>query len=201
MDPLQAIGWAFALGLVVYGLIERARLAKSAPKNVKVADAPVDTYVRIVGTIVDGGTLVAPITGRACVSFDAVILENDPGRKVATRGVRGTPFIVDDGTGKILVDPRGAYIHVVYDQSEVGPLDPKKVADPDLLVPLASRRGDFRFDEGVLTIGERVAVVGLVSRVSSATDDPVYRRLAATELRIAGAPDRPAEVSERPGDI
>ncbi|KAB2888432.1 MAG: hypothetical protein F9K40_20505 [Kofleriaceae bacterium] len=199
---LQAIGWALAVVLVVYGLVERARLARNAPPNVKIARAPVGKYVRIVGQIVDGGTLVAPITGRACVSFDAVVLDEDgDDPNVLARGLRGTPFVVDDGTGKILVDPRGAYIHVVYDQSEVGTLDTAKVADPDLLAPLAGRTDHLRFDEGVLTIGEYVAVTGLVSAAGSAADDPVYRRLAPTELRLAGAPDRPAVVSERPDDL
>lgn len=201
MNILDVLGFGFAVGLVIYGLIERARIKRSAPPLVTVGTAKVGAYVRIVGQIVDGGTLVAPITGRTCVSFDAVILENQPGRKVVTRGLRGTPFIVDDGTGKILVDPRGAFIHVVYDTSEVGPLDPTKVADPDLLAPLASRRGDFRFDEGILAIGERITVTGLITAASSADDDPVYRRLAPTELRLTGASDRPAVVSERPEDL
>jgi hypothetical protein len=198
---LDLIGFAFAGSLVVYGLIERARMKKLAPKLVSVAKAEVGHYQRIVGKIVDGGTLVAPITGRACVSFDAVILENTSAKKVVTRGLRGTPFVVDDGSGKILVDPRGAFIHVIYDKSQVGSLDPANVADPDLLAPLAGRTGDLRFDEGVLEIGEQVTVTGMITEVSSTDEDPVYRRLAATELRIAGAPDRPAVVSERPDDL
>ena len=199
---LQAIGWALALVLVIYGLVERVRLARAAPPEVKIGKAPVGKYVRVVGQIVDGGTLVAPITGRACVSFDAVVLDEDgDGPNVLARGVRGTPFIVDDGTGKILVDPRGAYIHVVYDQSEVGTLDAARIADPDLLAPLAGRTDQLRFDEGVLTIGEHVAVTGLVSAAGTAEDEPVYRRLAPTELRLTGASDRPAVVSERLEDL
>ncbi|HUQ08076.1 MAG TPA: GIDE domain-containing protein [Kofleriaceae bacterium] len=201
MNVLDIAGVLFAAGLVVYGLMERARLKRLAPPLVKVGNAPVGTYVRIVGRIVDGGTLVAPITGRACVSFDAVIKESTEPPKVVARGLRGTPFIVDDGTGKILVDPRGAFIHVVYDTSEVGPLDPEKVADPELLAPIGARRDALRFDEGVLVIGEQVTVTGLVSRAGGTDDDPVYRRLAATELRLTGAPDKPAVVSERPEDL
>jgi hypothetical protein len=198
---LEAISYAFGGALVIYGLVERARMKKLAPRLVTVAKAEVGRYQRVVGRIVDGGTLVAPITGRACVSFDAVILEVGPGRKVVTRGLRGTPFIVDDGSGKILVDPRGAYIQVVYDKSEVGRLDETEVADPDLLAPIAGKTGNLRFDEGVLAIGEQVTVSGMITEVSSADDDPVYRRLASTELCIAGAADRPAVVSERPDDL
>jgi hypothetical protein len=205
MIVLELIGYAFMAGLVVYGLVERSRIKRNAPQLVTVATAQIGKFVRIVGRIVDGGTLVAPITGRACVSFDAVILNEDDEHsehgEIVARGVRGTPFVVDDGTGKILVDPRGAYIHVVYDESEVGLLDKSKVADPDLLEPLSGRTGEFRFDEGVMTIGERVMVTGLVTKAGSAEDDPVYRRLAPTELLLAGAPDRPAVVSERPEDL
>jgi hypothetical protein len=198
---LEAISYAFGGALVIYGLFERARMKKLTPKLVTVAKAEVGRYQRVVGQIVDGGTLVAPITGRACVSFDAVILEDGPGRKVVTRGLRGTPFIVDDGSGKILVDPRGAYIQVVYDKTEVGRFDTATVADPDLLEGAKGHPGNLRFDEGVLAIGEQVTVTGMITQVSGAEDDPVYRRLAATELRIAGAPDRPAIVSERPDDL
>jgi hypothetical protein len=201
MNVLDIASVLFGAGLVVYGLVERARLKKLAPPLVKVSDAPVGKFVRIVGQIVDGGTLVAPITGRACVSFDAVVIGNNPARTLVARGLRGTPFVVDDGTGKIVVDPRGAFIQVIYDRSEVGPIDPKKVADPDFLGQVTGSTEHLRFDEGVLTIGEQVTVTGLVSKASSADDDPVYRRLAATELRLTGAPDRAAVVSERPEDL
>jgi hypothetical protein len=192
---LQALSWGLAAVLVIYGLFERARVKRGAPPEVRIKDATPGRFVRIVGQIVDGGSLVAPITGRTCVSFDAVVLS---GKEVVTRGVHGTPFIVDDGTGKILVDPRGAYIQVVYDHSEVGPLDPDKVADPELVAGLPGG-SPMRFDEGVLTIGERVAVTGLVGEAGG--DDPVYRRLAETTLRLSGGPDRPAVVSERPSDL
>ncbi len=202
MDVLTFAAWAFGAGLIVYGLLERRRLKAGEPPEVTVKSATAGKYVRIVGKIVDGGTLVAPITGRTCVSFDAVVLvDRDGPPHVVARGLRGTPFIVDDGTGRILVDPRGAFIHVIYDKSQVGPLDPAKVADPELLAPLGTNTKGLRFDEGVLAIGEHVAVSGLVSRAGSAADDPVYRRLAATELRLTGGPNRPAVVSERPEDL
>lgn len=197
---LQALSWALAAALVVYGLIERARVRRSAPRRVSIQDATPGGFVRVVGRIVDGGSLVAPITGRTCVSFDAVILRPAAGGpQIVTRGMRGTPFVVDDGTGKILVDPRGAYIQVVYDHSEVGPLDLAKVSDPEFVAEV-DRASELRFDEGVLTIGEQVSVTGLVTAVGDG-DEAGYRRLATTGLRLTGAPDRPAVVSERDGDL
>lgn len=188
--------------LIALAIFEGARLTRAAGAAVTIGSAPAGKLVRIVGRIVDGGSLVSPITGRACVAYDAIVLERErKGFSVVTRGVRGTPFIVDDGTGKILVDPRGAFVQVVYDTSEDGPLDFAKVSDPDLLAAVKDRTGQLRFDEGVLTIGEQVAVTGLVSKASGADEDSVYRRLAPTELRLAGAPDRPAVVSERPEDL
>lgn len=202
---LQALSWAFAAALVIYGLIERRRLQRGVPPRVRIADAPRGKYVRVVGRIVDGGSLVAPITGRACVSFDAVVLapaRGAPGGPtVVARGVRGTPFVIDDGSGKILVDPRGAFIRVVYDHSvEAGALERERVADPDFIAGLEGQAG-LRYDEGVLTIGETVVVSGLVGEATGGADDPVYRRLAPTTLRLTGAPDRPALVSERPDEL
>ncbi|MBE7447905.1 MAG: hypothetical protein HS111_03120 [Kofleriaceae bacterium] len=123
--------------------------------------------MRVVGRIVDGGSLVAPITGRTCVSFDAVILRPAAGGpQIVTRGMRGDAVHRRRRrTGKILVDPRGAYIQVVYDHSEVGPLDLAKVSDPEFVAEVGGA-SELRFDEGVLTIGEQVSVTGLVTAVA-----------------------------------
>jgi len=198
----EVVSWVFAGALVVYGLVTRSRVQHE--KIHKIAQAPVGQFVRIVGRIVDGGTLVAPITGRACVSYDAAVLAQAPydgSRQVVARGVRGTPFVIDDGTGKLLVDPRGAFIRVVYDHSvEVGAYSQAKVADPAFL-PEVDPRADLRFDEGVLAIGELVAVTGLLSQAGGPDDDPVYRRLAATSLRLTGSAERAATVSELGEDL
>ncbi len=196
MDGLQLIGWVVAGGLVLYGLIRGNKFPKVPPRTTIAAARP-GAFVRLVGKIVDGGSLVAPITGRGCVSFDAAITD---GRGVPVRrGVRGTPFVIDDGTGTALVDPRGAFIRVVYDHSVVGgAFDRAAVADPDFVTDLVAGE-TLRFEEGVLTIGETIAVDGLIAGAGG--DDPVYRRLAETGVRIGGAPDRPAMVSEQPADL
>jgi len=196
---LEVVGWLFAGGLIVYGLVRGSKFPK-VPPRVTIARAAPGEFVRVVGRIVDGGSLVAPITGRTCVSFDAVVRHGGPRTEdaVVTRGVRGTPFVIDDGTGKALIDPRGAYIRVVYDHSVLdGAVERAKVADPDFLA--GATGAGLQFEEGVLTLGEVVAVDGLIGDVGG--DDPVYRRLADTRVRVTGARDRAAVVSELADDV
>jgi len=192
------VSWVLAGGLVVYGLLQRTPhggaddgVATPPGARVRIGAATPGQVVCIVGRIVDGGTLVAPITGRTCVTYDAAVIERPPDdgpRRVVARGVRGTPFVIADGTGKLLVDPRGAFSRVGSDHGvEVGAYSPTKVADPDFL-PEVAPRADLRFDEGVLTIGERVAVTGVIGATGGPDDDPVYRRLATTALRLTGSP-------------
>jgi len=197
---VTVIGWLVVAGLIAYGLFQGG---SRPPRLSAIARVRRGDWVRVSGRIADGGVLVAPITGRACVCFDAVVARaRGPGQlEVVLRAVRGTPFVIDDGTGKALVDPRGAYVRVVYDHSlREGELDDGDIADPEFAAELAGADpAGLRFEEGVLAVGETVVVEGLVAH--GAGDDPVYRRLADTQVRLAGGPDRAAVVSERPEDL
>lgn len=92
----------------------------------------------LVGTVEasDAGTVQAPFTGRDCVALDYAVQEYETSYNAATRtttsswdpihgGVTDRPFVLADGTGRVRVDPAGAYLSLdVDDRIEVDGGDP-----------------------------------------------------------------------------
>jgi len=131
--------------------------------------------VRITGRVQSvAEPLVAPISLRKCAYYEAIVergVKGGPDR--IGHELRGHAFLVRDGSGVALVDPRGAAAVITYDVSgEFGrPLTP-----PDELpdeVDALLRRNDvtvsrtksafepvIAWREGVLAEGELVTVVG-----------------------------------------
>ncbi len=107
------IGFCAGLGLFFYGfrLLQRRRLILDTPFS-KIRSASMG-MVEVSGLAVGPYTMVAPITARPCYYYRTVVWEykqngkNKNWVKVAGESVH-VPFFVDDNTGRVLVDPRGA---------------------------------------------------------------------------------------------
>lgn len=186
------------------------------PSIRELGDAVDGRWVKVVGTVVacEGELLVAPLTGRPCVAFDAAIfqylLEPHPAFDIGmhgagqllTRSLRAVPFILEDATGRALVDPRGAFVRLTIDHEQGGPgirIPQLRVADPSFL-PKARAHEDKRYVEGVLEVGEEVLVSGLAQTVRVG-DASLYRASADERLRIAGSRDHPADVTDRRDEV
>ena len=117
-DPAQlyfwcALGLCAGIGLFVYGfrLLQRRRLILDTPFS-KIRSAAMG-MVEISGLAVGPYTMVAPITERECFYYRTLVYEwKQQGKskqwvKVASECLH-VPFFVDDNTGRILIDPRGA---------------------------------------------------------------------------------------------
>lgn len=117
-DPAQlyfwcALGLCAGIGLFVYGfrLLQRRRLILDTPFS-KIRSAAMG-MVEISGLAVGPYTMVAPITGRECFYFRTLVYEwKQRGKSKQWVKVAGeclhVPFFVDDNTGRMLIDPRGA---------------------------------------------------------------------------------------------
>jgi hypothetical protein len=186
------------------------RVLSKAPR-VSIAEACEGEAVRLDGRVADGETLIAPLTGRRCVFYVAVI-EEAPAKlggdwAELARETRGVPFTVDDGTGRLIVDPAEAQIDVVLDSDTAsGPLN-----DPDAIEVAFLKRHNvkstgwlfnrsLRYREGVFEIGEPIAVMCCPIReldpdaASHATGG--YRDAAPTRLRVGGSPEHPILLSD-----
>lgn len=114
--PLEfwcVVGFCAGIGLFVYGfrLLQRRRLILDTPLS-KIRSASMG-MVEISGLAVGPYIMTAPITGRECYYFRTIAWEwkqqgkNKQWVKVAGECMH-VPFFVDDNTGRMLIDPRGA---------------------------------------------------------------------------------------------
>ncbi len=107
------LGFCAGIGLFVYGfrLLQRRRLILDTPFS-KIRSASMG-MVEVSGQAVGPYTMVAPITARPCFYYRTLVWEwkqsgkNKQWVKVASEAMH-VPFFVDDNTGRLLVDPRGA---------------------------------------------------------------------------------------------
>jgi hypothetical protein len=107
------VGFCAGIGLFIYGfrLLQRRRLILDTPFS-KIRSAAMG-MVEVSGQAVGPYTMVAPITARPCYYYRTVVWElkqsgkNKNWVKVASECMH-VPFFVDDNTGRLLIDPRGA---------------------------------------------------------------------------------------------
>ncbi len=124
-DSGQAIALCLAgLGLGIYLfyrgflLLQRRRVLLDTPVS-KVRSASMG-MVEISGLAIGPYTLVAPVTGKACYYHRTLVWEyKQAGRnkkwvKVAAE-CNHVPFYLDDNTGRVMVDPRGAELDLHRD--------------------------------------------------------------------------------------
>ena len=181
------IGTLVAAGGVLLWLdrSERDRAVQDAmarAERVKIEFFRSGSYASVVGSLVlDEKPLFAPLTGRACAAYEVLVerlIETGAGERwlkvVHEWDVQR--FAVDDGTGRAYVDPKGALLSIVGDhRTMTGPFgepDERHLAfieSQDARVfSLIGEDSRLRYREGVLEVGEKVAVLGR-GRVS--TDD------------------------------
>lgn len=121
--PLEfwcVVGFCAGIGLFVYGfrLLQRRRLILDTPLS-KIRSASMG-MVEISGLAVGPYTMTAPITGRECYYSRTIAWEwKQQGKNKQWVRVAGecmhVPFFVDDNTGRMLIDPRGAELDLHRD--------------------------------------------------------------------------------------
>src|SRR5215831_8395815 len=108
-----AVGFCGGIGMFLYGfrLLQRRRLILDTPFS-KIRSASMG-MVEVSGLAVGPYTMVAPVTARPCYYYRTLVWEwkqsgkNKDWVKVAGECMH-VPFFIDDNTGRVLVDPRGA---------------------------------------------------------------------------------------------
>lgn len=114
------VGFGAGIGLFIYGfrLLQRRRLILDTPFS-KIRSAAMG-MVEVSGLAVGPYTMVAPITTHPCYYYSTAVWEykqngkNKNWVKVAGECMH-LPFFVDDNTGRVLVDPRGANLDLHRD--------------------------------------------------------------------------------------
>jgi len=113
--PVAAGLYLFVRG---FQLLARRRLLQTTPQS-KIRSAALG-LVEVSGLAAGPFTLHAPITGLPCFYYRTIAWEsNESGRnhdwKKVAEEVLYVPFFLDDNTGKLLIDPRGAELDLHRD--------------------------------------------------------------------------------------
>jgi hypothetical protein len=142
------IGFCAGIGLFFYGfrLLQRRRLILDTPFS-KIRSASMG-MVEVSGLAVGPYTMVAPITARPCYYYRTLVWEykqrgkNKDWVKVAGECMH-VPFFVDDNTGCVLVDPRGADLdlHRDFEQEFCDSFFTTKDPAPDNVRSFLARNG------------------------------------------------------------
>jgi hypothetical protein len=142
------VGFCAGIGLFIYGfrLLQRRRLILDTPLS-KIRSASMG-MVEVTGLAVGPYTMVAPITSRDCYYYRTLVWEwKQSGRDKTWVKIAGEcmhlPFFVDDNTGRLLVDPRGADLdlHRDFEQEFSDSFFSSKDSVPDSVRSFLARHG------------------------------------------------------------
>jgi len=189
------------IGLVAIGVgvwlqpTRRIKRALRAAPTVSIARLAEGDLARIIGKAkVLDDQLVAPLTGRACVLYIARVQQEDGDGdwRTVIEEEHCVPFVVDDGTGRAIVDARGGDLAIDFDaHSSSGTFhDPDEREAAFLAKHGHSSRGlvfnkGLRYREAAIELGETIAVLGAGSREPDPTAAPGgYRDSQPTRLRL-----------------
>jgi hypothetical protein len=191
-----------------YSEASRHRRALGRAKLWRIGELPEDTVGRVVGTVrAVGGTLKAPLTGRACVCYR--VTADDPTGQTAIRDQRGLPFALEDSSGRALVDPDGAALdrRAAYDSSSSSTRGLTR-PELDFLEANGAPSRDWIFGreltlrEEIVEDGETICVAG--AGVREADPDAAvgegYRNALATRVRLASSPRFQILITEAPAE-
>jgi hypothetical protein len=220
MEALIVLAIAAGVAIVAASRVwnEKARIRRdmrSAPL-VDIAELREGLTGRLVGRVGEGETLQAPFTGRSCVFYEATVEEYRSSGKSGSwrqviREVSGVSFVLDDGTGRAIVDPGGARVDVDIDMTtRSGTFDDATPIEEQFLTRHGLRstgwvmNKSLRYREGVIEIGETIAVMG--QGVREPDPDAVgrvggYRSGPPTRLRLGGSSRHPILLSDAPDTL
>ncbi len=206
MDPIAV----FAIGLVglIFGLARsearrvRRRIARA--QRWSLGEMPEATVGRVTGRVrVIGEPIRSPLTGRACVFYVAELRSDfEPS---SSREVGGVAFVLEDDSGRALVDPEHASAALSLEitgcvgRSDVTPAESAMFARHMAGTPRTlNGLQNWTFLEAVIEPGATIEVLGAGTREpdpGASIGPDVYRGVSATRLRIAWARGFPLAIS------
>ena len=170
----------------------------AAPDFRPIRDVPDDWTGWVRGRLTGDAQLVAPLSQRPCAYYKLVVErinpQPEPPERIAFQA-RGQSFVIEDESGRALVDPDLALVEVDYDrQLEIdgrGRL-PQSVVELLRRLDVVGEKVIVR--EGVLAIGEIIAVHG---RMVHDVDDELGAVGRPRRLRVRSPGRDRVFISER----
>jgi hypothetical protein len=195
-----------------YGEPELARKMLEEVPFTQIGSVPENTFARIRGKVMpfrDLGVLIAPVSGRSCVSYLVHVEGVYWGHRQHWGERRAAPFILVEDGQRAVIDPTYACLRVRYVHvgTRVG-IAGCSQAEQDLLrrlgVPpdtvLDRSVPQFIFQEARIEPGNIVTACGSGIREPDPQAEPgaLYRGEPKTRLLLSGTPNVPIAVSTDP---
>lgn len=212
MDPgvILLMVFSVAIGGVVRYLQPARRIKRllRAARSWPIAELPENTLGRVIGHVrALGEPLKAPLTGRTCVYYIAQVKDREESQMTLVDEHQGVPFVIEDDTGRAIIDPTNARITLVFDHTSDTYASTVATPEQDALLARHGRNSKgfmgakpMVFFEAVIEIGEKVAVLGSGIR----EPDPErasrsgYREAPLTLLRLTSSARYPLMISDDP---
>ena len=173
----------------------------------KIAEVEEDKVARIVGKVrAVGPTLVAPLSQRACVCFVAVARRRDNQNDyIVARGSYAVPFVIEDETGRALVTATDAQLALDMNHTVQRQLVSDLLASELRFVQVHGGRlsGQLDLEEGVIQVGDMVAVLGSGTREPDpdAASEADYRSAGQLRLCLTSSSRYPLVISNEPDTV
>jgi cbb3-type cytochrome oxidase subunit 3 len=196
-----------------FGAAQRLKRQLKQAKPWSLNELPEDTHGRVIGQArALGEELKGPLTGRRCVYYIAIVEEQrSTGRSSYWRTIasetRGIPFMLEDGTGRAIVDPNGAQVALDFDgNSKSGTFNQADPVQEQFLAKHGQKSEGWvfnktlRYREAMIEVGETIAVLGSGIREPdpNAAPEAAYRGAPPTRLRLTSSPKFPLIISDDP---
>lgn len=161
-------------------------------------DVQENTLVRVVGKVKPlEGVIASPIHGWPCVYYKVFV--------EVKRGVwiprideqHGMPFLLEDATGYVIVDPLAADI-TTRDVRFLPALVPDRILDPYLMQHQIYDKRNVRLLERRIMVGQEICVMGTAigERDTLAAPPDGYRSERGSLLRFSGSKRYPLVISD-----
>ncbi len=128
---------------------------------------------RVIGSAhAHGTTLEAPLSGRRCLYYSVVVrAKHGKHWRTIIQEKRGVPFVLEDGSGRALIDPDRAEMALDFDRrSQSGTFDDPTPMESSYL----RRHGEtgaglilnrsLRYEEAIIALDERLVALGTIRR-------------------------------------
>ena len=137
-------GFVLAGARLSRGAKLRRRIA--AARAYAIAELPEDTVGRITGTVRPlDDTLASPLFERACVYYVAEVELDRDVPTIIAREQRGVPFILEDASGRAIIDPQSAEVAIDLDREAHDLWGDTRGARRVFLNPRHRPRNDHRY--------------------------------------------------------
>jgi hypothetical protein len=211
LTAAAAIGWA----TWYFRTPNRIKRQLRATRVWEIGELPENAVGRVIGEVrALDRVLEAPLTGRACVYYVTKVEEQRSTGRGSTwttliKERAGVPFLLDDGSGRAIVDPEGAEVALELDsRSRSGTFDDASPAEEAFLERHGRSSKGFlfnktiRYTEAVIKPGESISVLGSGVREPDPQGTPAegYRAEPPTRLRLTSSHQHPLVISDDPDD-